>query len=42
VFLKLMEDNAALKQLFMQKIEERRKPLKSNPPINEPPPPPKA
>lgn len=37
-FLKLMETNPALKELFMSKIAERRKPLASNPPIDEPPP----
>ncbi len=38
-FLQLMETNPALKEIFMAKIAERRKPLVSNPPINEPPPP---
>ncbi|MBI3552022.1 MAG: cyclic nucleotide-binding domain-containing protein [Elusimicrobia bacterium] len=37
-FLKLMQTNPALRELFMAKIEARRKPLSGNPPIHEPPP----
>ncbi len=41
-FLALMESNPALKEYFMRQIEDRRKPLASNPKPEQQPPPPAA
>lgn len=38
-FLELLKTNPALKELFMSKIAERRKPLAGNPPLKDPAPP---
>lgn len=39
-FRRLMEANPNLREHFMAKIAERRKPLAKNPPVDETPPPP--